>query len=71
MGVGPSKYIAQKRLECAKNMLDGASCEYVYEAAEAVGYTDPLYFSRIFKKCYGISPTEVLEHAKKENLMDD
>lgn len=71
MNMGPSRYIAQKRLECAKNMLDNASCEYVYEAAEAVGYTDPLYFSRIFKKYYGISPTEVLERAKREIPMDD
>lgn len=70
MGMGPSKYITQKRLECAKNMLDDASCEYVYEAAAAVGYTDPLYFSRIFKRCYGISPTDVLERAKRENLLD-
>lgn len=70
MGIGPSRYVTQKRLECAKNILEGASCEYVYEAAEAVGYTDPLYFSRIFKRCYGTSPTVVLERAKRENLLD-
>lgn len=31
---------------------------YVYEVAERLGYSDPYYFSRLFKKTVGISPRE-------------
>lgn len=51
-----SKYITEKRLDRAKRLLDDGDYTFVRDVAEAVGYTDPLYFSRIFKKRYGYSP---------------
>ena len=56
-GVSPKQYIIKKRLNHARNMLESGDFVYVYEVAEAVGYTDPLYFSRLFKKYYGITPS--------------
>ena len=36
----------------------------VYEVAEQVGYRDIAYFSAIFKKMVGISPSEYQDSAK-------
>lgn len=55
-GASPKAYVVRKRLTRAKALIDSAAFESVREIAEAVGYTDPLYFSRAFKKRYGMSP---------------
>ena len=31
--------------------------EKTYVIAQQVGYTDPYYFSSVFKKTYGVSPS--------------
>ncbi len=54
----PQKYILSKRLSHAKALIDNGDFETITEIAIAVGYTDPLYFSRAFKKKYGVSPTQ-------------
>jgi len=49
-------YIIERRLEAAKEMLlKGLS---VRESAEAAGYEDEFYFSRIFKKYTGATPRD-------------
>ncbi len=57
-GISPKQYITNKRLALAKNILDNGDYTYIYEVAAAVGYSDPLYFSRIFNKRYGYYPTK-------------
>lgn len=52
----PSEYIISKRISHAKAVIDSEYFESVGELARSVGYTDPLYFSRAFKKKYGVSP---------------
>ena len=37
-----------------------------YVIAEAVGYTEPNYFSYVFKKEYGISPSKYRAMREKE-----
>ena len=61
-GDTPQKYITNKRLAYAKSILDGGRNESIADIALSVGYTDPLYFSRAFKKKYGMSPT----HSERE-----
>ena len=41
----------------AKKLLDSSSGK-IYEIAYKVGYNDVKYFCRVFKKQFGISPTE-------------
>ena len=56
-GIRPINYVIECRLKRASELLrDGAK---VKDAAAAVGYADALYFSRLFKKHYGMSPTEL------------
>lgn len=64
-GIGITNYINQVRLEQAKVylMLGYSSTQ----AAQLVGYHDVNYFSRVFKKYFGITPTE-FTRLSKENL---
>ncbi len=54
-GTFPMCYINYLRLEKAKTMLAESSMK-VSEIAEAVGFSDPYYFSRLFKTKTGVSP---------------
>lgn len=53
--VAPKEYLIEKRIELAKKLLIESDA-MVTEIAISVGYDDPLYFSRIFKKRESISP---------------
>lgn len=55
--VSPQKYILAKRLSHAKAIIDSGDFDTISEIAACVGYNDPLYFSRAFKKKYGVSPS--------------
>ena len=55
-GVTPQKYRSEYRLRQACIMLSDTALS-VASVAERCGYTDPLYFSRLFKKRYGESPS--------------
>lgn len=65
IGVSPHEYMTLARIERARNMMDsGAKNKYspfsVSQIAEACGFADPLYFSRVFKKLCGVSPSEYM-----------
>ncbi len=57
-GTSPQKYISSKRLSHAKAVIDSGDYGSISEISVSVGYTDPLYFSRAFRKKYGVSPTQ-------------
>lgn len=56
--MSPQKYILGKRLSRAKSIIDNGDFDSISEVASTVGYNDPLYFSRAFKKKYGVSPSQ-------------
>ena len=58
-GCAPNSYLQQVRLEMAKNMLE-AGHSNVSEIAYRCGFSDPKYFSRLFKKCMGMTPSEYM-----------
>lgn len=68
MGLTPLKYMVDLRMKRAKSMLAATwTREYsVAEVAESCGFSDALYFSRVFKKYYGCSPTEFVKRSKGE-----
>jgi AraC-like DNA-binding protein len=54
-GLTPMRWIEERRMEAARQYLSGTA-KTVAEIAEAVGYPDPFYFSRVFRKHYGHPP---------------
>lgn len=59
-GMGPGDYLMIYRLNRAKELLVVGNAP-VNQVAKSVGYTDPLYFSRIFRKRFGIPPSVLRE----------
>lgn len=59
MGVSPLEYMTGLRMKSAEKLLTAMwTNEYtVSEIAQMCGFADSLYFSRVFKKYYGCSPT--------------
>ena len=53
----PMQYIMSLRISAAKGYLDNTS-KNISEVADAVGYDNSLYFSRVFKKHTGYTPSE-------------
>ena len=63
VGATPHEYLVKLRMELAASFLtSGLSNRFsnysVSQIAEACGYAEPLYFSRVFKKYYGVAPSE-------------
>lgn len=50
-------YLNEVRMENAAKILINGNV-YMKEVAAAVGIDDPFYFTRLFKKYYGVNPTE-------------
>lgn len=57
MGVSPQQYVTRRRLAQARQLLRDPQLT-VAQVAARVGYSDPLYFSRLFHKHVGQSPSE-------------
>lgn len=56
MGITPMQYITSIRLNKAKELLKNTNYS-IQEISELVGYENPLYFSRIFRKQIGCTPS--------------
>lgn len=57
-GTTPQKYITHLRLAQASLLLENGDASSIGSLARSVGYADPLYFSRVFKQKYGVSPSK-------------
>lgn len=51
------KYLTEKRIEKAKELLANRSLTF-YQIANMIGYSDPKYFSQLFKKMVGMTLSE-------------
>ena len=56
-GMSPREYVSAKRMAKAREMIWESPARAIKDVAAAVGYTDPLYFSRIYKKHYSLPPS--------------
>lgn len=72
-GITPREYLTRRRMDRARDiMLSGITNRYsnytISQISEACGFAEPLYFSRVFKKYFGVSPTEYVAKNKENNL---
>ncbi len=56
LGISPWEYLNRYRVAQAKQLLSNTT-ESVQRISHRVGFTDPAYFSRVFRKQVGMSPS--------------
>ncbi|WP_053431180.1 AraC family transcriptional regulator [Halalkalibacterium halodurans] len=70
-GISPAKYIVKLRLEATKELLLENLGLTIKDIAYVVGFEDPSYLSRIFKRETGLSPSEFRKQQKVLPTVDD
>ena len=61
-GVSPNEYVTRLRMEKARELLESRPGLLVRDAALFVGFNDPYYFSKLFKKVTGQMPSKYQEN---------
>ena len=64
VGITISNYLTDIRLEQARRILEKPGEYKIYEACRMVGYEDQIYFTKLFKKKYNITPKEYQKYGK-------
>ena len=69
MLVTPHQYLNNKRLQVAAEALVGAEMTgiSVTDVARMCCFREPLYFSRMFKKKYGVAPSFYVQSRQRSN----
>jgi len=67
-GMSPTEYLSRKRMEKAMELLATNPGLLIRDAAAYVGYKDPYYFSKLFKKFTGLWPSQYQEEAFSKEL---
>ena len=63
-GVAPSRWLQERRLARARELLAGSDLP-VHQVAEQAGFNDPFHFSRLFKRRQGVPPAEYRERCRR------
>jgi AraC-like DNA-binding protein len=56
-GLAPAEFVARHRMDLAARLLANGQLS-IKAVSSGCGYPDPNYFAKVFRKVYGISPTE-------------
>ena len=64
MNLSPHQYIEQERLK--KAIFSLSEGKKVKEAAKSAGYSDEIYFSKKFKKVFGITPSKYRKNISEQ-----
>lgn len=71
-GQSPVAYFHHLRMEYAKSLFHQfGSSRTVKDIAAASGFTDALYFSRIFRRLEGMSPSDYQQYCVQQSLQKD
>ncbi len=68
LGITPHQYLTDKRLQAAADYLCvfGTDEGCISDIAGNCGFHEPLYFSRMFKKKYGVAPSYYAQFRREE-----
>lgn len=66
-GYAPVEYVQALRIEEAKQMLETENLG-IEDIAEAVGYTDPTFFRRLFRRRAGVTPAQYRQRHRLRGL---
>jgi len=66
LNITPNTFIVLIKLEHASNLLRKGNLN-IAEVANAVGFNDPAYFSRVFKKYYHQTPSGFIVHKSRQD----
>ncbi|CAH1192190.1 Arabinose operon regulatory protein [Paenibacillus auburnensis] len=64
-GLSPKQYLLKMRMDKAKGLLEGTLS--IDQVASSVGFNDALYFSKQFRKYFGIPPSEYRAALRSNN----
>lgn len=72
MGMSPLEYMTSLRMKNAERLLSTmwTSGYAIGEIAQMCGFENALYFSRVFKKYYGSSPTQFIKKQREIYTVD-
>ena len=72
LGLSPLEYMTSLRMKNAERLLSTVWTNgyAISEIAHMCGYENALYFSRVFRKYYGCSPTKYLKNQSQVHLTD-
>ena len=72
-GETPHRFLSEIRLQAAAERLGSDSTEdlSISEIAHLCGFHEPLYFSRVFRKKYGLSPSDYQSRAHRKSPVPD
>ena len=65
MQIGFTQYVNNLRIQCALGLI-GEGWQSVSEIAFASGYSDALYFSKVFRKKVGCTPSQRIREKREE-----
>ena len=60
------EYITEMKVAAAKELLAQGDLK-IYEVADRLGFENSFYFSKVFKKVEGISPSQYLQHLQRRH----
>ena len=72
MGMSPLEYLTKLRMKNAEWLLSTAwvnGCA-ISEISRMCGFSNALYFSRVFRKYYGCSPTQFVKQQREKHSVD-
>ena len=72
LGMSPLEYMTSLRMKNAERLLSTVwtSGYAIAEIAQMCGFENALYFSRVFKKYYGCSPTQFVKRQREVYTVD-